>query len=136
MNRRSCLSQMCWLALIAGGALATRESTPGAEPEKKAVTLIIDYGDGVEKRFAALTAAKDATVLDVLNAAQKHARGIRFEYKGKGETGLLTQIDDVKNEGAGRNWIFRVNDKLGDRSFAISPVQAGDVVLWKFAEYK
>ena len=136
MNRRSGLQRMFWLALVACAAPATWETAHGAEPEKKAVTLIVDYGDGVEKRFTALSAAKDATVLDILNAAQKHARGIRFEFKGSGETGLLTKIDDLKNEGAGRNWIFRVNDKLGDRSFAIYPVQPGDVVLWKFGEYR
>lgn len=129
---------MFWLALVACAATVpmASDAARGAEPEKKAVTLIVDYGDGVQKRFTALAAAKDATVLDILNAAQKHARGIRFEFKGSGETGLLTKIDDLKNEGAGRNWIFRVNDKLGDRSFAIYPVQPGDVVLWKFGEYR
>lgn len=136
MDRRTGLQRIMWLALVACASPFVSGMALCAEPEKKAVTLIVDYGDGVEKRFTALTAAKDATVLDLLNAAQKHPRGIRFEYKGKGETGLLTQIDDVKNEGAGRNWIYRVNDKLGDRSFAVFPVQAGDVVLWKFIEYK
>jgi len=37
----------------------------------------------------------------------------------KGETAFLTQIDELENEGRGRNWIYRVNGELAKKSFAI-----------------
>jgi hypothetical protein len=52
---------------------------------------------------------------------------------------LITQIDDVGNQGAGgsqRNWIYRVNDQVGQRSAGICPVAAGDTILWRFETYR
>ena len=47
------------------------------------------------------------------------------------------KIDDVENEGGGkRNWIYRINDKPGDRSFGIAKLEAGDTVLWSFETYR
>ena len=74
--------------------------------------------------------------MDVMLAAKKHPRGIHFEYKGKGATALLTKIDDVTNEGRGRNWLYRVNGDPGDRSMGVFELKAGDAVLWKFDKYQ
>ncbi len=120
------------LALI----LAASGLASAAEPMPQTVTLVIDYGDGVEKRFSELPWKPEATVLDAIRAAEQHPRGSRFVYRGSGATAFLTQIDDVKNEGAGRNWIFSINDVAGKQSFAVSPIKAGDCVRWKFTEYK
>ena len=76
------------------------------------------------------------TVLGALSAAQKHAHGIRYESKGRGATTLVTKIDDVENEGDGRNWMYEVNGKLADKSCGIFELQAGDAVLWKFDTYR
>jgi hypothetical protein len=97
---------------------------------------VIDYGDGVEKHFRELPWKSGMTVLDVVQAAQRHPRGSKFVYRGGAETAFLTQIDDVKNEGRGRNWIFSINGELGKRSFAVTEVKAADRVLWKFAQYE
>ncbi len=104
---------------------------PAAEPAAT-VRMVIDYGDGVEKHFTALAWQAEMTVLDALQAAKRHPRGIVFEHRGSGATTLLTKIDDVENEGRGRNWLFRVNDELGDRSCGIFVLKQGDAVLWKF----
>jgi hypothetical protein len=72
------------------------------------------------------------TVLDAMKAAQEHPRGIKLQFRGSGATAFLTQIDDLKNEGSGRNWIYRVNGELAERSFAVQKLEAGDAVLWKF----
>ena len=69
-------------------------------------------------------------------AAKKHPRGISFGHKGNGATVLLKKIDDVENEGRGRNWLYRVNGKPGDRSIGIFELQAGDTILWKFDKYQ
>lgn len=134
MSRRACFAIL--LGLIASAS--TSKSTAIDEPvaSKKTVRLTIDYGDGVQKLFTDLEWKEKMTVLDLMKQGQEHPRGIRFEMQGSGETGLLLKIDDLKNEGVGRNWLYQVNDKLGDRSFAIYSLAAGDVVLWKFGKYK
>jgi hypothetical protein len=106
-------------------------------PQKQqTVLLIIDFGDQSQKHFTGIPWNKEMTIQDVLQAASKHPRGIRFEHRGKGKTAFLLSIDKLKNEGRGRNWIFRVNKKLGDRSFADSTVQPGDTILWTFGKYR
>jgi len=135
MDRRlSSLACLLFALLLISSARSAEVDQPAAS--KPTVRLTIDYGDGFEKRFVALDWKEKMTVEDLLKLAQRHPRGIRYESQGSGATCFLTKIDDLKNEGTGRNWIFRVNDKLGDRSFAIYPLEAGDVVLWKFSEYK
>ena len=78
------------------------------------------------------------TVLDVLAEAKKHKRGrLDFKQRGTAVTALMTQIDDVANQGGGRrNWIYYVNSKKADRSFAIRDVKPGDEVLWRFETYQ
>lgn len=115
------------------GGLAGHAADPEAPPT---IRLIIDYGDGVEKHFTALAWKDGMTVLNALEAAKDHARGIRFACRGKDATTFLTEIDGLENEGNGKNWVFRVNDKLGSKSFAVTPLKAGDTVLWRFGEYR
>lgn len=115
------------------------ESSAAAEPNDAVVRMVVDYGDGVQKHFTQLKWEEGAAVFDVMQAAMRHPRGIRAKYRGKGETLLVTEIDGLKSEAAGagsRNWIFRVNGQLGQRSAGISPVKAGDTVLWSFETYR
>ena len=101
------------------------------------VVMAVDYGDGVEKRFTGLPWTKGMTILDALKAAQKHQRGIKYHFRGSKSTALLLRIDDLKNEGGrGKNWIYRVNGKLGNRSFATRTLEPDDTVLWKFGSYQ
>ena len=123
-------------AIIGILAISTIAATGYARADDATITLVVDYADGVEKRFTKIQWAKDMTVLDAMSQAKKHPRGIDFKFKGKGATAFLTQIDNLKNEGKGSNWIYRVNDKLGDRSFAIHVLKESDTVLWKFGKYR
>jgi hypothetical protein len=100
----------------------------------KVVQLTIDYGDGTQKTFTAIEWKEKQTVFDVLQAAEKHARGIKIKHRGSGSALFVTAIDDVANQGAGSNWLYEVNGTPGDRSCAIFEVQAGDKLLWKFAK--
>ena len=137
MDRRSfcrALLGTCWLLL--GWPCLHPASAEDPEPAQKPMRLVIDYGDGVEKHFNSIAWKDGSTVLDVLVAAQKHPRGIKFVHRGKGETAFLTRIDDRENEGRGRNWVYRVNGELADRSFAVRAVKPGDTILWKFGEYR
>src|SRR5262245_50003549 len=127
-----------WLLLTALTLTAPAGAAAAEEPAAadKAVSLTIDYGDGVQKRFTNLAWQEEATVFDVLQAAMKHTRGIKVAHQGSGATTLITAIDDLKNEGRGRNWLFEVNGKLGEKSCALVELKAGDAVLWRFATYK
>ena len=123
------------LAIVCG-IVGLARCAAAAEPAKATVAMVIDYDDGVEKHFRQLAWKPGMTVLEVLQAAKQHPRGIQFMHRGDGDTAFLTQIDDLKNEGSGRNWIFLINGKLGQRSFAVTEVKASDRVLWKFTQYK
>ena len=109
-----------------------------AEPKSppRTITVVIDYNDGVQKHFERIAWRPDMTVLDAMQAAQKHPRGIRFAHRGKGATALLYRIDDLENEPNGRNWLYLVNGKLADRSFGIQKVQVGDTILWKHEKFQ
>ena len=104
--------------------------------QPKTVKVVIDYGDGCEKHFTAIAWKAEMTVLDATRAAQAIRGGIKFKSRGKGATAFLTSIDEVENEGRGRNWLFDVNGKQADRSIGVFKLNAGDAVLWKFAKYR
>lgn len=120
-------------ALVGGAAIGFADEDPAAPA---AVQLTIDYGDGVEKHFTRLAWREGMTVLNVLEEARKHPRGIRFEHRGAGETAFVSQIDDLKNQGKGRNWLFHVNGKAGTTSCGLHVVAKDDRILWKFATYR
>lgn len=109
--------------------------TVAAKEPPTTIKLVIDYGDNVQKQFTAIAWKNEMTVADAMSAAAKHPRGIRYESRGSGATLFLFKIDDLKNEGFGKNWLFYVNGKTGDASFGVTKLSAGDEVLWKFGEY-
>ena len=109
----------------------------GEVAQIQTIELTIDYGDGVKKQFAALNWKSGMTVLDAMKKAKKHPHGITFKSQGSGSIAMLTKIDDLKNQGGrGKNWIYWINDKIGDRSFAVKSLSPSDHVLWKFARYE
>ena len=119
-------------------AVAATTNTAGNESERELITLTVDYGDGFQKRFINMSWSEGMTVLDVMSQAKRHKRGrLEFKQRGKAATALLFQIDDVANQGGGRrNWIYYVNRQKADRSFAISKLEPGDEVLWRFETYQ
>jgi hypothetical protein len=99
-----------------------------AEPAQQ-VLLSINFGNGQLQHET--TKWRDGmTVADVL---QQEPR-ISYETSGSGESGFLTALNGVANEGAkGRNWTYSVNGKYADRSFAVYELRPNDHVLWTFA---
>lgn len=121
-----------WTALVATALAAFPLVAGTQDAEKKTVRLTIDYGDGVQKTFGALPWQEKMTVLGALEAAAKHPRGIRFEHRGRGASAFITSIDDLTNEGPGRNWTYQVNDARGAVSAGALELKPGDSVLWRF----
>lgn len=129
------------------GALACLACLPlvAAQDDAKAkdqasVKLVIDFGDGLSWQFDTLAHKPGMTVLDAMTAAKaRSSRPLAFEHKGSGESAFLQSIDGTANEGGGgsaRNWFFRVNGKLGQKSFGLQELEAGDTVLWHFGKYR
>ena len=130
-----------FLSLIAAGCSDPAASRPAGSgtgaPSSKTIQLIIDYGDGVQKRFTSIAWSDSMTVLDALQSADEHPRGIELEIRGSGEVALVTRIDDLEN---GRSeppayWTYEVNEKKADRSAGAYELQAGDVVKWRYGVY-
>ena len=91
-----------WMGVVSGLLVFASEPISGAAAADSApptVRLVIDYGDGVQKHFTKLPWKEGATVLDALQGAANHRRGIEFKHRGTGATAFVTQIDDLKNEG-------------------------------------
>lgn len=100
------------------------------------VHLVINYGDGVEKRLDDLKWTNGMTVEDLLKEAQAAPHGISFQATGTGESFFVQKIDNVFNEGIGssnKNWQYWKNSKYPKEVGAGSQqLQPGDVVTWLF----
>lgn len=118
---------------------AKSAAEPSTLPVSKAVSLVVDYGDGVEKHFTRLTHAEGMTVFAVLKAASGHPRGITLDATGSGETAFVRGIDGLANEGGGgskHNWQFEVNGEFAKRGSGVYVLSPGDRVRWFFGPWK
>ena len=138
MKRRILAATLLTLGLAVLAHSDTERKPSPAEPKKPNVRLTVDYGDGAQKCYPRIPWSKKMTAFDATRWAAQHPRGIKLVKRGQGSTTLVTQIDDLKNGGGGdaKNWIFRVNGKMGDKSCAVFSVRPGDRILWSFERYK
>ena len=101
-------------------------------PQEK-VTLSIDFGDSRQKNFDAIPWRSGMTVAD----AMKAALGVTVAHKGSGQSTFVTAIDGIENQGAdGQNWMYKINGKIADRSFAVYELKPGDRILWTFRPWQ
>jgi hypothetical protein len=130
-RRKVLLAALVFLAFsLPLGARSQADETEARGGSK--ILLVVDYGDGVQKHIL-LPWREKMTVFAALEDASEHPRGIKFKHRGKAETVFITAIDDCENEGSGRNWTYRVNDKGATQSCGIASLADGDSVLWKFS---
>lgn len=129
-----------WQARHAPGT--TRAGASGAAvPTSTTITLVIDFGDGTQRRFTDLAFAPGMTVVDAMRAAAAHARPLVFESKGSGPGAIITSIEGIRDEGAGTNpgaaraWQYWVNAAYGETSAVTAALKAGDRVSWAFRPY-
>lgn len=101
-----------------------------------AVTLVIDYADGTQRRFTDLPASPGMTVLDAMNLAAAHARPLSFVATGTGDTVFLSRIDDLPNEPTGAGWQYWINAEYGLASIGVAKLRPGDRLTWAFRAYQ
>lgn len=137
-SRRLRLAVLGIVAILAAAGTSRPSTALGAEPKAASATIqvVIDYGDGFQRRYTSIAWRNGMTVTDALQAVAKHPRGIASRVRGQGELAFVESIDAVGNEGgSGKNWIFYVNDRMGESSAGATEVPEGGVVAWKFEAY-
>ena len=132
-SRRALLVSGAWMV-----ATLPLSAAIAADPPAPSVRLVIDFGDGVETHYKALGWREGMTVLDALEAAKAHRRGLAFSHRGSGSSALITRLGDLENEGGGaksKNWMYSVNGKPATVGAGVYELNKGDTVLWKFQIY-
>ncbi len=96
-------------------------------------TVILEViGGSSAPKSIDVVCSPDSTVLMTLERAQQMGE-LKYESIGSGETTFVKAIDGITNEGSdGKNWIYRVNGKLGDKSAGIYTVAPGDRISWSW----
>ena len=122
--------------LVAVAAISDAPPSVAADGKAQTVRLVVDYGDGAEVRFKALPWRDGMTVVDALAAAGKHPHGTTFAQRGRGASALIIQIDDLKNQGDGKNWLYSVNGKTARVGAGAYKLKSGDAILWEFKDYE
>ncbi len=109
--------------------------SPTPLPQGKSVSLTIDFGNGASKEYAALPWQEQMTVAEALTVARDFRPGIHFTQVGEGESGFLSSLDGLANEGAeGRNWLYQVDDQHAHVSYCVRKIEPGAHVLWTFTD--
>ncbi len=93
---------------------------------------------GEEKQmFEIESSEKLKTVSDLLKHVAEANESFKYKSRGSGRTFFITEINGQKNEGArGRNWIYTVNGKLGNKSAGLFEIKAGDEIEWNLKRYR
>lgn len=127
------------LALAAGGC--DRSPSPVASPpadtvdQSGTVELSLEFNGRAEDRTLEVEWKPGDTVYSVMIRARDAGR-LTFAAAGAGETVFVKAIADVENEGAGGdNWVFRINDQLGNSSCGVVTVAANDRITWRLGSY-
>lgn len=100
--------------------------TNGGEVETIQVVMLIN---GAEY----LTATKPvSSVYDLMNALREQNR---IDFKSNNYSGMgffITEINGVKNDPAGKNWLYYVNDKLAPIGISFYKLKNNDTIEWKY----
>ena len=93
---------------------------------------------GEEKQmFEIESSEKLKTVSDLLKHVAEANESFKYKSRGSGRTFFITEINGQKNEGArGRNWIYTVNGKRGNKSAGLFEIKAGDEIEWNLKRYR
>lgn len=130
----SAISVMLISLILLAPSLASETSNAHQDATVK---LVVDFNGERDKNleFNDIPWQDEMTVEDVLRHVMKNEE-FRFRSRGRGETFFVIQIAGLANQGAkGKNWIFLVNEKLGDRGAGAYSVPKDATVKWHFGKY-
>lgn len=100
------------------------------------VSLMLDYGDGKVRVYPDIALVSGQSLLELLEKQAKDAK-LTLKTKDFGELGILVeQIGDKVNGEGGKYWQYWVNNVSIPRSSDSYILSAGDVIEWKFLNYK
>ncbi len=129
---------VCLLCSLLATASCRNDSQASKPPSdsSKLVEVQIDFnGHGENKQFP-VSWSSGQTAFSCLKQLEANGK-LTVASKGSGSQTLLTAIDGLENRwSAGDNWVFTVNDRLGDRSSAVFDLRPGDRLIWRFGKYK
>lgn len=128
------------MAVFAVGLLSALSTFAVAETSKvvlaDSVSIKIIMDDKTAE-FELTAVSPDLSIAEVMKKVAEAEKEFSFKSRGRGDTFFVTEINGRKNEGArGRNWIFKVNGELGNKSAGSFKVKAGDKVEWNFQKYQ
>ena len=136
-NKR--LTALVLVVLGVSFALSVPELRAQTPPQPTVLDkLRLKVVSGVEKQvFEIESSEKLKTVSDLLKHVADTNESFKYKSRGSGRTFFLTEINGQKNEGAGgRNWIYTVNGKLGNKSAGLFEIKAGDEIEWNLRRYR
>ena len=133
------LAALLLLALGVGSALSIFEVQAQRDTQPTAMDkLRLKIVSGEEKQmFEIESPERLKTVSDLLKHVADTNESFNYKSRGSGRTFFITEINGQKNEGArGRNWIYTVNGKLGNKSAGLFEIKAGDEIEWILKRYR
>ena len=121
---------------IAGQGRAGTSALPAVSSQGSAASLMLDYGDGMVRTYGGLLIEAGATVLDITKAVIAK-ESLTIKTKDYGDMGqLIEQIGSKKNGDEGKYWQYWVNNVSSQVAASKLAAKAGDVIEWKFLNYK
>ena len=123
-----CLSQILLLLDVA--------NTLATQPKMFTVSMRFEYGLGFSKHFNEIKVTENATILDSMRAMQKHRFRITYKSKGSGTLTFISEIDMIRNEGNGKNWIVYINGERAKVGVGAYQLKANDSIVWKYETFQ
>lgn len=111
-------------------------SSSSAGNEQPTVSLMLDYGNGYVRTYTDITTHNGETMMGLL---EKQTRNAKIPFTVKKFNGLGTLIETIgtkTNGDEGKYWQYWVNNvaiSYGADAYLVKP---GDVIEWKFLNYK
>ena len=132
------LAALLLVALGVSSAPAISEVRAQSPTQPTVNKLRLKIVSGEEKQmFEIESSEKLKTVSDLLKYVADADESFKYKSRGSGRTFFITEINGQKNEGArGRNWIYTVNGKLGNKSAGLFEIKPGDEIEWNLKRYR
>ena len=110
-------------------------SAAGSSTAAGTVQLEIDFRGKRANISVDVPCSLDSTVFQIMERA-RNMGDLEFESTGSDDSAFISSIGGIENEGrSGDNWVFRVNDELGDRGCGVIAVNKSDHILWVLGKY-